>query len=108
MRAGKRLSNGTPVSTRSASGGLIGPLPASAGAMIVFCINDLQALRGARWKIAARLHRFNVFVGQRAAAQWLGQQIGRRDRILDCEVDADAANGAHRMRRVADAQQTRP
>jgi hypothetical protein len=38
----------------------------------------------------------------------LRQQVGRRHRILDRQVDAHAAHRRHRMRRIADAQQARP
>jgi len=33
-----------------------------------------------------------------------GQDIGRRDRILHGEIDADAADRRHRMRGIADAE----
>ena len=40
-----------------------------------------------------------------AVAKLLGQDVRRRDRILNREVDADAADRRHGMGRVADAQQ---
>ena len=40
-----------------------------------------------------------------AVAQLGREQVGRRDRVLDREVDADAADRRHRVRRVADAEQ---
>ena len=35
------------------------------------------------------------------------EQVGRSDRVLDRQVDADAADRRHRVRRVADAEQAR-
>jgi hypothetical protein len=46
-----------------------------------------------------------VFGVQGAGAQRLRQQVRRRDRILDRQVDADPADRRHRMGRIADAQQ---
>src|SRR5205085_940834 len=37
-----------------------------------------------------------------------GKNVRRRDRVLDREIDADAAYGRHRMRRIADREQSRP
>ena len=36
------------------------------------------------------------------------QNVCRRDRVLNREVDADATNGRHRVRGVADAEKARP
>jgi hypothetical protein len=74
---------------------------------IVLC-EDLQPLCCARWKHPAPLHAGQHFDADLACAQGTGKPVRRRHRILDGEIDADAANRRHRMRRVADAQQSRP
>ena len=43
-----------------------------------------------------------------ASAQRAGEEVGRGDRVLDREVDADAADRRHGVRGVADAEQARP
>ena len=68
----------------------------------------LQPLRPARWRLAPRLHAGQIGVRHMAGAERHGQQIRRRHRVLDREVDADAADGRHGMSCVADAEQPRP
>ena len=57
--------------------------------------------------LAAVLDGGEVGLGEAALAQGAGQEVGGRDRVLDGEVDADAADRRHGVRRVADAQQAR-
>jgi hypothetical protein len=66
---------------------------------------DLQPLGEPGRQLAATLHRAQL-VGRRcAAAKRGGQQVRRRDRVLDREVDPDAADRRHRVRGIADAEQ---
>ena len=43
-----------------------------------------------------------------AALSGSPQDIRRRHRVLHRQIDADAADGRHRVRGIADAQQPRP
>ena len=72
------------------------------------CTSELHPLRGARRKRPPPLHVGEHFGPDLARAQRAGEPVRRRDRILDGEIDADAADRRHRMRRVADAQEARP
>ena len=69
---------------------------------------DLEKLRGARGELAALLNAGQRSLGYAALAQRIGQQVRGRDRILDCQIDADPAHWRHRVRCVTNAQQTRP
>src|ERR1700724_3713705 len=47
---------------------------------------DLHALDDLRWPFAPLLHLRQKLIAQRSlAGQWRGENIGRRDRVLDCE-----------------------
>ena len=70
--------------------------------------DHLHPLRDSGWKLSAPLNRLQLGGGRDAALQRLVQQVRRRHGILNGEVDADAADGRHRVRRVADAKQARP
>jgi hypothetical protein len=73
-----------------------------------FLNNNLHALNDFRWPFAPLLHLRQQRIAQRClAGQWQGENIGRRDRVLNREIDADAADRRHRMRGVADAQKPR-
>src|SRR5260221_6863596 len=70
---------------------------------------QLHALDEARRRLAPTLHLIERLVADvAAAAQARHQDVGGGDRILDGEVDADAADRRHGVRRVADAQEARP
>ena len=80
---------------------------ADCGASTRFCTLHLEPLHDARRKFAAALHLVEVAQPRHALSQDRRQDVRRRDRVLDREIDADAADRRHRMRRVADAQQAR-
>ena len=65
----------------------------------------LNALRHARRRFAAALYGTQIVQRGAALAQSRHQDVRRGDRVLDRQVDADAADRRHRMRRIADAQQ---
>jgi hypothetical protein len=69
---------------------------------------ELEALRGARRPFAPLLHLVQDFERHRACAQLLPEDVGRGDGVLNGEVDADAADRRHGVRRIADAQKPRP
>ena len=68
----------------------------------------LHALRHARRPFAPALHGAQVVQRRAALAQPRHQDVGGGDRVLDRQVDADAADRRHRMRGIADAQQAGP
>ena len=67
----------------------------------------LESLRHAGGKLAPLLHSRKLHFCHPASLQRLGQQIRRRHRVLDRQIDAHAARRRHGMRGVADAQQAR-
>ena len=69
---------------------------------------DLNCLRQPGGPFAAQLNPVKVVFIDPARAQFFRQQVGGRDRVLNCEIDAHAANGGHRVRRVSDAKQAVP
>src|SRR5580658_141879 len=70
--------------------------------------DELHALDDPRRQNAPLLDRAQALDRDRAAAERRRQDIRRRDRVLDGEVDADAADRRHGVGGVADAQQPRP
>jgi hypothetical protein len=58
-------------------------------------------------KLAPPLHPVEVVLAQRAGLERLPQDVGRRHRVLHRQIDADAADGGHGVRRIADAEQAR-
>ena len=68
----------------------------------------LQPLRQAGRELAPALHLAQRVGPDAAGPQRGGEEVGRRDRVLDGEVDADAADGRHGVGRVPDAQQAGP
>jgi hypothetical protein len=74
----------------------------------LFWIADLHRLRRLGRPEAPPPHRVEVVLRDRAAAREpRGEQVGGGDRVLDREVDADASDRRHRVRRVADAEEAR-
>lgn len=65
--------------------------------------HDLQSLRHTRRKEPPFLHFAQHGLGYRARAQPFGENIRGRHRVLDREIGADAADGRHRVGRIADA-----
>ena len=65
----------------------------------------LHALCRAGGELAPALHGPQVIGRDRPPPQRLEEEVGRGDGILDGQVDADAADGGHRMSGVADAEQ---
>jgi hypothetical protein len=69
---------------------------------------DLHALDDLRRPFAPLLDVRQKLIARRPLVeQGPGENIGRRDRVLNREIDADAADRRHRMRGVADAQKPR-
>src|SRR5262249_5126682 len=67
----------------------------------------LHALHDPRWPQAAALDTGEFHVSQLPFEQGTGKDIGSGNCVLDGEIDADAADRRHGMRRVADAQHAR-
>ena len=59
-------------------------------------------------KISPFLNRGKIRFRHEALFERSGEDVGGRHGILNREVDSDAANRRHRVRRIADAQQARP
>ena len=68
----------------------------------------LQRLRRFGRKLPPALDRTQIVGADHAPQQRLGENVRRRHRVLDRQVDADPADRRHRVGRVADAQQPRP
>src|SRR5260370_34654996 len=81
------------------------PLERARDVAIVY--EKLEALRDAGRKIAARLQLVQVILGEPTLAQRRRENICGGDRVLNREIDADAAHRRHRVRRIANAQQAR-
>ena len=69
---------------------------------------DLDCLDHLHRQGAAALNRGEMLGGEPSLAQWRGENVGGGNRVLHREVDADAADRRHRVRRIADAQQPGP
>ena len=67
---------------------------------------DLDALNQASRPFAPHLHFAQIVHGNRTVPQFFREQVRRRDRILDGEIDPNAASRRHGMRRIADAKQS--
>ena len=65
---------------------------------------NLHSLYQARRPFASRLYFSQIVHGNWTTPQFLREQIRRRYRILDSEVNPDSARGRHGMRRIADAE----
>lgn len=66
----------------------------------------LGSLNDADGKFAALLYFRQQLVRRAPLPQWLGQQIGRGDSILNSEIDAYSAGGRHGVGRVPNAEQS--
>ncbi len=64
----------------------------------------LDPLGDAHGQLAALLHPPQVIRGEPPLLQRSRKQVGGSDRVLDCEVDANATDRRHRMGGVPDAQ----
>ena len=69
---------------------------------------ELQSLREPHRQRAPLFDGLEIGVRHFARAQRAGEPIGGGDRILHRHVDANAADRRHRVRRVADADQSGP
>ena len=67
---------------------------------------DLHSLNQARRPFAPRLYFAQIIHGNRAASQFVGEEICGRYGILDGKIDSDATCRGHGMCRVADAKQS--
>jgi hypothetical protein len=65
---------------------------------------NLQALRQPCRQFAPALHPVEIIHRDSMLAQRSGQNVGRRDGILNGQIDADAADRRHGVRRIADTQ----
>ena len=111
-RAGMRRSSGNAVEQlRATSGGSsIGFVPASSGVddrdpATSFCSPWVNLHRAA---CRAVVNLVEQRIGVLPRRQRCGEDIGRRDRILDRRLMPTPADRRHRMRRVADHEQARP
>ena len=66
---------------------------------------NLHRLNEPRRPFTPCLEFAQIIHGNRTGSQFLGEQIGSRDGILDREINADAACRRHRVRRITDAKQ---
>ena len=73
-----------------------------------FCMKTCMAWVARVGQETARLHGLEVRIGQPAFAQRRRQDVRGRDRILDREIDADAADRRHGVRGIADAEHAGP
>ena len=69
--------------------------------------HELHSLRHAGRPLTPLLNPLNVLGCQSPRTERRGQQIRRRDRILNRQVDPDTTDWGHRMRGIADAEETR-
>jgi hypothetical protein len=69
---------------------------------------DLDGLCGARWELPTSLNRLEFAQGRCPAQERCSQEVGRSDRVLNGQVDSNAAYWGHRVSGVANAQKTRP
>jgi hypothetical protein len=69
-----------------------------------FLNHDLKGLYDFGWPFAPLLHlRQKLIIQRPVARQWSGEEIRRRDCVLNREIDADAADRRHGMRGISDA-----
>ena len=103
-RAGMRCRIGYCCMSRRANGGFGCSRKLQRRADDVVLRRDLYRLRDARREAAAALHRLEIRDVERLRQQRLGEDVRRGDGVLHGEVDADAADRRHGVRRVADAE----
>ena len=75
--------------------------------MILLWMNSCSACVSRAAALAAALHGAKVAHGDVAVHEFGGEHVRCRDGVLNREIDADAADRRHRVRRVADAEQAR-
>ena len=68
---------------------------------------DLEPLSQKGRQLAPDLNLMEVSFGEAIFQYRCGQQVRGGDRVLDGEIDADAADRGHGMRGITDAQQAR-
>ena len=68
---------------------------------------DLERLGAANGLFAVVLDLLQMMQRERVGLEGFGEDVGGGDRVLQGDVDADAADGRHGVRGVADAEQTR-
>ena len=76
--------------------------------MTRFLHEDLYRLHRPGGEFPAALNGVKILVGDLASQKTRRQDVGRGDGILNCEVDADAADRGHGVGGIADAQQAGP
>ena len=102
-----RRSGANRAASRSASGACTAVPSRSTRPITLFCTINCRALGDAGRKHAPLLHTAEVILAQHPGRERLPQDVRRRDRVLHREIDADAADGRHGVRGIADAQKAR-
>ena len=87
------------------NGGLMGPGLRSTR-LRTRCAIDLHPLRFVDGSFAVLLDLFEMPGGERAGAERFGEHVRRSDRVLNGDIDADAADRGHGVGGVSDAEQT--
>lgn len=68
----------------------------------------LNGLRDTCGKLATTLHPAQKMLWHRPTRQRSGQNIRGSDRILNCQIDSDAADRGHGVRGVSNREETGP
>ena len=107
-RAGKRRRNGKRLNSVTTKGGRGRSVMAQHVADDALLHEELHRLHHLGRPFAPRLHLGKQLAGHAPLAQRLPENIGGGDRVLNGEIDADAADRRHGVGRIADAEQPRP
>jgi hypothetical protein len=67
---------------------------------------ELQSLGSARRALSAALNGAQIVFREAAVSKFGDQYVRGGNRVLDRQIDADAADRRHRMRRIADTEQS--
>ena len=103
-----RCSTGNSSKNLNNNGGFGRCVVERARLTIRFCIVSCIAWVTRTGNVRRCLDGAQVVVARRAGLERRGQAVGGGDRVLNGEIDADAADRRHRVRRVADADEPGP
>src|SRR5213593_1344809 len=67
---------------------------------------DLHGLCDPRWQFTAGLDSFEMRNCRAGLCQMRGQNIGCRDRVLNCQIDSHTSDGRHRVGGVPNTQES--